>query len=44
VPSKLASHMSDDYWASHRQIIPIRTEVTVLAEGADVDANGVCVD
>jgi hypothetical protein len=25
--------MSDDNWASHRQIVPIRTEVIVLAEG-----------
>jgi hypothetical protein len=34
VPSKLASQMSDDAWASHSQVVPIRTKVTVLAEGS----------
>jgi hypothetical protein len=34
VPSKWASQMSDDAWPSHSQVVPIRTEVTVLAEGS----------
>ena len=39
MPSKLASQMIDDDWASERQIMPMCTgEVTVLAEGADADA------
>jgi hypothetical protein len=33
VSSKLASQMSDDAWASRSQVVPIRTEGTVLAEG-----------
>jgi hypothetical protein len=44
VPSKLASEMSDDAWASRSQVVPIQTEVTVLAEGADVEADDICVD
>jgi hypothetical protein len=44
VASKLASQMSDDAWASRSQVVPIRTEVTVLAEGADAEADGICVD
>ena len=44
VPSKLASQMLDDDWASRREVVPIRTDVTVLAEGADADAVVVCVD
>jgi hypothetical protein len=44
VPSKLASEMSDDAWASRSHVVPIRTKVTVLAEGADAEANGFCVD
>jgi hypothetical protein len=43
VASKLASQMSDDAWACS-QVVPIRTEVTVLAEGADAEADGICVD
>jgi hypothetical protein len=34
VPSKLASQMSDDAWDSHSQVVPIRTKVTILAEGS----------
>jgi hypothetical protein len=34
VHSKLASQMSDDAWTSHSQVVPIRTKVTVLAEGS----------
>jgi hypothetical protein len=30
--------------ASHRQVVPIRTEVTVLAKGVDAKADGNCVD
>jgi hypothetical protein len=37
VPSKLASDMPNDDWTLHRQIVPIRTEVTTLVEGADND-------
>jgi predicted transglutaminase-like protease len=33
VASKLASQMSDDAWASRSQVVPIRTKVTILAEG-----------
>jgi hypothetical protein len=44
VASKLASQMSDDAWHSLSQVVPIRTEVTVLAEGADAEADGICVD
>jgi hypothetical protein len=44
VASKLPSQMSDDAWASRSQVMPIRTEVTVLAEGADAEADGICVD
>ena len=42
VPSQLASQMLDDEWASH--IVPIRTDVTILAEGADANEGLVCVD
>ncbi|KAE8815625.1 hypothetical protein D1007_07104 [Hordeum vulgare] len=39
VPSKLAAHMVDDDWDLERQIMPMCTsEVTVLHEGADADA------
>jgi hypothetical protein len=44
VASKLALQMSDDAWASHSQVVPIQTEVTVLAEGADAKVDGICVD
>jgi hypothetical protein len=44
VASKLVSQMSDDAWASHSQVVPIRTKVTVLTEGADTEADGICVD
>jgi hypothetical protein len=44
VASKLASQMSDDAWASRSQVLPIRTEVTVLDEGADAETDGICVD
>jgi hypothetical protein len=44
VASKLASQMSDDACASRSQVVPIHTEVTVLAEGADAEADGICVD
>ena len=38
VPSKLASQMVDDDWASERQIMPMCTgEVTVLPEGGDAE-------
>ncbi|KAE8779759.1 hypothetical protein D1007_47188 [Hordeum vulgare] len=38
MPSKLASQMVDDYWASERQIMPMCTgEVTVLPEVVDVE-------
>ena len=33
VPSKLASQMLDDVWASQREMVPIRTDVTVLSYG-----------
>jgi hypothetical protein len=42
VASKLASQMSDDA-SAHSQVMPIRTEVTVLAEGEDAEADGICV-
>jgi hypothetical protein len=44
VASRLASQMLDDAWASRSQVVPIRTEVTVLAEGTDAEADGICVD
>jgi hypothetical protein len=44
VASKLALQMLDDAWASRSQVVPIRTEVTVLAEGADAKVYGICVD
>jgi hypothetical protein len=44
VASKLASQMLDDAWASRSLVVPIRTEVTELAEGADAEADGICVD
>jgi hypothetical protein len=44
VASKLASQMSDDASASCSQVVPIRTEVTILAEGADAEADGICID
>jgi hypothetical protein len=48
VPSKLAMQMEDDDWAASRQIMPIVTEVTVLAddaqEGCDGAANVAVVD
>ena len=34
VPSKLAMQIADDEWTASRQIIPIVTEVTVLANDA----------
>jgi hypothetical protein len=30
--------------ASHRQVVPIRIEVVVLAKGVDAEADGNCVD
>jgi hypothetical protein len=36
--------MSDDAWASRSQVVPIQTKVTVLAEVADTEADGICVD
>jgi hypothetical protein len=39
VASQLAAQMSDDAWASRSQVVPICTEVTVLAEGADAKAD-----
>jgi hypothetical protein len=44
VALKLASQMSDDAWASRSQVVPIRTKVTILAEGADAEVDGICVD
>jgi hypothetical protein len=44
VASKLALQMSDDAWASCSQVVSIRTKMTVLAEGADAEADGICVD
>jgi hypothetical protein len=44
VASELALHMSDDAWASRSQVMPIWTKVTVLAEGADAEADSICVD
>ena len=48
VPSKLAMQIADDEWAASRQIMPIVTEVTVLAddaqEGSDGAANVAVVD
>jgi hypothetical protein len=44
VASKLASPMSDDAWASRSQVVPIRTEVIVLAEGKNAEADGICVN
>jgi hypothetical protein len=44
VASKLSSQMSDDAWASRCQVVPIRTELTVLAKGADAESDGICVD
>ena len=49
VPSKLASQIADDDWASQRQITPIVTELTVVADAdAQERDNGaekvVCVD
>ena len=46
VASKLAMQIADDEWAATRQIIPIVTELTVLADDAqdparDGAANGV---
>jgi hypothetical protein len=38
VASKLASQHADDEWASQRQIIPILTEVTLLADSVDAVA------
>jgi hypothetical protein len=40
VASKLALQMLDDAW-TRSQVVPIRTEVTVLAEGADAKADGI---
>ena len=46
--SKLAMQIADDEWAASRQIMPIVTEVTVLAddaqEGSDGAANVAVVD
>jgi hypothetical protein len=36
--------MSDHAWASRSQVVPIQTEVTVLAEEAGAEADGICVD
>jgi hypothetical protein len=44
VPSQLATQMIEDDWAAQRVTMPIRTEVTVLAEGPDADAGVVSVD
>lgn len=40
MPSKLAMQISDDEWAASRQIIPILTEVTVLADDAQKGSDG----
>ena len=43
--SKLATQLLDDIWSSQRQMEPIRTEVTLLAEGGDAGAgDSVSVD
>ena len=48
MPSKLAMQIADDDWAANRQIIPIVTEPTMLAddaqEGCDGAENVVVVD
>jgi hypothetical protein len=44
VASIVASQMSDDAWASRSQVVPLRTKVTVLAEGADAETDGICID
>jgi hypothetical protein len=48
VPSKFALQIEEDEWAASRQIMPIVTEPTVLAddaqEGCDGAANGAVVD
>ena len=38
VPSKLASQMVDDDWAAQKQIMPMRTELTVIAVEANPEA------
>ncbi|KAE8797719.1 hypothetical protein D1007_27188 [Hordeum vulgare] len=38
VPSHLAMHKADDDWASQRHIIPIITDLTVIADGANAHA------
>jgi hypothetical protein len=40
VPSKLAMQITDDDWAASRQIMPIVTEVTVLADDAQESCDG----
>jgi hypothetical protein len=40
VPSKLAMQIADDDWAASRQIMPIVTEVTVLADDAQESCDG----
>ena len=42
VASKLASQIADAEWAAERQLMPIVTEVTILAEGADAVAEEGC--
>ena len=40
MPSKLAMQISDDEWAANRQIIPIVTDVIVLADDAQKGSDG----
>ena len=42
VPSKLASQMVDDDWASQRQIMLMFTGEVIVIEGADQDAEEGC--
>ena len=39
VPSKLAMQQADDDWGSERCIVPISTELTVIAPAVSVDWN-----